>query len=94
MIYFLSFSDQLFNLVFIFQATDICKAVFQDFPEFEQLYEHCSFSKMSDPEFCGKMVILDKLLTAMKKSKDKVLLFSHSAQVGIGLQYGQFQYDV
>ncbi len=69
------------HLIFL-KALTICEQLFADFPVLREVYEEGSFSKMSDARFCGKMKVLDELLEAMKKSNDKVLVFSTSVQVG------------
>lgn len=63
------------------QSKQLCEEFFKDFPILENLYKNPNFAGMSDPVFCGKMSILQKLLNVLQKTKDKILLFSHSTTV-------------
>ena len=42
-----------------------------------------SFELLSDPKYCGKMKVLDKLLRVFQEGRRKALLFSRSTQVGL-----------
>ncbi|XP_030620732.1 DNA excision repair protein ERCC-6-like 2 [Chanos chanos] len=60
---------------------DICKSVFQKFPEFTERCKQAAFEAMSDPVYSGKMKVLQRLLNHFVKRKDKVLLFSLSTKL-------------
>lgn len=68
-----------------FQAKELCLRVFARYPEFSGCTELSSFELMSDPKYCGKMKVLDKLLGIFRTEHSKVLLFSRSTQVRIVL---------
>ncbi|XP_056020257.1 DNA excision repair protein ERCC-6-like 2 isoform X3 [Ostrea edulis] len=59
----------------------ICKAVFQEFPHFYHHTQDSAFRTLSDPKYCGKMKILQRLLKVFQKDHSKVLLFSYSTRV-------------
>ncbi|XP_057299784.1 DNA excision repair protein ERCC-6-like 2 isoform X1 [Hydractinia symbiolongicarpus] len=59
-------------------SKQLCEEFFKDFPILENLYKNPNFAGMSDPVFCGKMSVLQKLLNVLQKTRDKILLFSHS----------------
>ncbi|CAJ1069007.1 DNA excision repair protein ERCC-6-like 2 [Xyrichtys novacula] len=60
---------------------DICKKVFQKFPEFVQRCKDEAFEALSDPMYSGKMKVLEKLLKFYLGKRDKVLLFSLSTKL-------------
>ena len=64
-----------------FQAKELCLRVFARYPEFSGCTELSSFELMSDPKYCGKMKVLDKLLGIFRTEHSKALLFSRSTQV-------------
>ena len=66
-----------------FQAKELCLRVFARYPEFSGCTELSSFELMSDPKYCSKMKVLDKLLGIFRTEYSKVLLFSRSTQVRI-----------
>ena len=70
-------------LCFFFQAKDLCLRVFARYPEFSGCAELSSFELLSDPKYCGKMKVLEKLLGMCQEEHSKVLLFSRSTQVCI-----------
>ena len=72
---------QVSNFVFCFQAKELCLRVFARYPEFSGCAEMSSFELLSDPKYCGKMKVLEKLLRVFKEEHSKLLLFSRSTQV-------------
>ena len=40
-----------------------------------------SFELLSDPKYCGKMKVMEKLLRVFKEEHSKLLVFSRSTQV-------------
>ena len=78
------FGNHVSQTLFI-QARLICDKVFARYPEFLENGELSSFEVLSDPKFCGKMKVVDKLLKAFQEEKAKVLLFSRSTQVRLEL---------
>lgn len=60
---------------------EICELLFQKYPALHEMYKQKKFSQMSDPSYCGKMTVLQKLLGVLYTKNDKVLLFSHSTQL-------------
>ena len=68
-------------LFFSLQAKDLCLQVFARYPEFSNCSDLSSFEVLSNPEYCGKMKVLDKLLRMFRREHCKVLLFSRSTQV-------------
>ncbi|XP_063151290.1 DNA excision repair protein ERCC-6-like 2 [Candoia aspera] len=61
--------------------TRICSHVFSKFPDFVHLSKNAAFETLSDPQYSGKMKVLQKLLYHFRKNKDKVLLFSFSTKL-------------
>lgn len=59
----------------------ICSEVFSKFPEFIQQSKEAAFETISDPQYSGKMKVLQQLLNHCRKNKDKVLLFSFSTKL-------------
>ncbi|XP_071855137.1 uncharacterized protein [Apostichopus japonicus] len=55
----------------------IAKLAFAGHPEFVKLTQEARFTTLSDPHYCGKMMILEKLLGIFKMEGSKVLLFSY-----------------
>jgi len=63
------------------KAKELYLQVFARYPEFSGVTELSSFELLSDPKYCGKMKVLDKLLRIFREEHSKVLLFSRSTQV-------------
>ncbi|XP_032218750.2 DNA excision repair protein ERCC-6-like 2 isoform X2 [Nematostella vectensis] len=63
------------------RAKAICEGVLTRHPHFVQSLAENSFQTLSNPEYCGKMKVLDKLLRMFEKDKCKVLLFSYSTEL-------------
>ena len=60
---------------------EICELLFQKYSALQEMYKQKKFSQMSNPSYCGKMRVLQKLLSVLYSKNDKVLLFSHSTQL-------------
>ncbi|KAL9951050.1 hypothetical protein ACROYT_G043643 [Oculina patagonica] len=63
------------------KAKELCLRVFARYPEFSGRAEMSSFELLSDPKYCGKMKVLEKLLKVFKEEHSKLLLFSRSTQL-------------
>jgi SNF2 family DNA or RNA helicase len=63
------------------KCREICEEVFLQHHEFIYITRQASFQTLSDPEYCGKMKVLDKLLEVFKEEGSKVVLFSQSTQL-------------
>ncbi|XP_022803262.1 DNA excision repair protein ERCC-6-like 2 isoform X2 [Stylophora pistillata] len=63
------------------KAKDLCLRVFARYPEFSGCAEMSSFELLSDPKYCGKMKVLEKLMKVFQEDHSKVLLFSRSTQL-------------
>ncbi|XP_078355555.1 DNA excision repair protein ERCC-6-like 2, partial [Oculina patagonica] len=63
------------------KAKELCLRVFARYPEFSGCAEMSSFELLSDPKYCGKMKVLEKLLKVFKEEHSKLLLFSRSTQL-------------
>ncbi|XP_061181749.1 DNA excision repair protein ERCC-6-like 2 [Saccostrea echinata] len=59
----------------------VCKAVFEEFPHFYNHTKESAFRTLSDPKYCGKMRILQRLLKVFQRDHSKVLIFSYSTRV-------------
>ncbi|XP_062592723.1 LOW QUALITY PROTEIN: DNA excision repair protein ERCC-6-like 2 [Saccostrea cucullata] len=59
----------------------ICKSVFEEFPHFYNHTRESAFRTLSDPKYCGKMRILQRLLKVFQRDHSKVLIFSYSTRV-------------
>ena len=68
-------------MILFSQAKDLCLHVFARYPEFLGRTELSSFELLSDPKYCGKMKVLEKLMGMFHEERSKVLLFSRSTQV-------------
>ena len=55
--------------------------MFARYAEFAGCTELSSFELLSDPKYCGKMKVLEKLMGMFHEERSKVLLFSRSTQV-------------
>ena len=55
--------------------------MFARYAEFAGCTELASFELLSDPKYCGKMKVLEKLMGMFYEERNKVLLFSRSTQV-------------
>ncbi|KAJ8040811.1 DNA excision repair protein ERCC-6-like 2 [Holothuria leucospilota] len=62
-------------------AEKFSKIAFAQHPQFTRLSKHARFCTLSDPHYCGKMMILERLLEMFKKERSKVLLFSYYTKV-------------
>ncbi|XP_066016491.1 DNA excision repair protein ERCC-6-like 2 isoform X3 [Pocillopora verrucosa] len=63
------------------KAKDLCLRVFARYPEFSGCAEISSFELLSDPKYCGKMKVLEKLMKVFQEERSKLLLFSRSTQL-------------
>nr|XP_058956968.1 DNA excision repair protein ERCC-6-like 2 isoform X2 [Pocillopora verrucosa] len=63
------------------KAKDLCLRVFARYPEFSGCTEISSFELLSDPKYCGKMKVLEKLMKVFQEERSKLLLFSRSTQL-------------
>ena len=70
-----------FTFYFRPQAKELCLRVFARYPEFSGGAEMSSFELLSDPKYCGKMKVMEKLLRVFKEEHSKLLVFSRSTQV-------------
>jgi len=70
-------------LLYVFnpQAKELCLRVFARYPEFSGDAELSSFELLSDPKYCGKMKVMEKLLRVFTEEHSKLLVFSRSTQV-------------
>ncbi|BFY99657.1 hypothetical protein BsWGS_02697 [Bradybaena similaris] len=59
----------------------ICNTAFKDCPQFMQQTHTAAFRTLSDPKYCGKMKVLQGLLSAFTANHDKVLVFSYSTRL-------------
>ncbi|XP_039766693.1 DNA excision repair protein ERCC-6-like 2 [Ornithorhynchus anatinus] len=59
----------------------VCDRVVAAFPAFGQRGGRAAFQTLSDPEYSGKMKVLQRLLRHSRKNGDKVLIFSFSTKV-------------
>lgn len=67
------------------QAEEICLKAFERHPEFMKDASRATFRTLSDPKHCGKMKVLQGLLSVFHKQKSRVLVFSYSTKVETGL---------
>ncbi|XP_041475305.1 DNA excision repair protein ERCC-6-like 2 [Lytechinus variegatus] len=58
-----------------------CEIAFAKQPQFVELSREARFATLSDPTYCGKMQVLEKLLRVFKRENNKVLLFSSYTQL-------------
>ncbi|XP_030852582.1 DNA excision repair protein ERCC-6-like 2 [Strongylocentrotus purpuratus] len=58
-----------------------CQIAFAKQPQFVELSREARFATLSDPMYCGKMQVLEKLLKVFKRENSKVLLFSCYTQL-------------
>ena len=65
------------------QAKELCLRVFARYPEFSGGAEMSSFELLSDPKYCGKMKVMERLLRVFREEHSKLLVFSRSTQVCI-----------
>ncbi|XP_022089252.1 DNA excision repair protein ERCC-6-like 2 [Acanthaster planci] len=63
------------------RAQKYCDIAFARHPQFVTLSREARFCTLSDPSYCGKMQILEKLLAIFKQEGSKVLLFSYYTQL-------------
>ncbi|XP_033636346.1 DNA excision repair protein ERCC-6-like 2 isoform X2 [Asterias rubens] len=63
------------------RAKKYCDIAFARHPQFVTLSREARFCTLSDPSYCGKMQILEKLLGVFKREGSKVLLFSYYTQL-------------
>ncbi|XP_038068189.1 DNA excision repair protein ERCC-6-like 2 [Patiria miniata] len=63
------------------RAQKYCDIAFARHPQFVALSREARFCTLSDPSYCGKMQILEKILTVFKQEGSKVLLFSYYTQL-------------
>ncbi|RMX48555.1 hypothetical protein pdam_00019404 [Pocillopora damicornis] len=74
-------SGEVFRREGLFKAKDLCLRVFARYPEFSGCTEISSFELLSDPKYCGKMKVLEKLMKVFQEERSKLLLFSRSTQL-------------
>ncbi|XP_072024091.1 uncharacterized protein [Amphiura filiformis] len=58
-----------------------CDIAFAKHPQFVRLSRESRFCTLSDPKYCGKMQVLQRLLQVFKRENSKVLIFSHYTQL-------------
>ncbi|ELU06400.1 hypothetical protein CAPTEDRAFT_223034 [Capitella teleta] len=63
------------------QAEEICLKAFERHPEFMKDASRATFRTLSDPKHCGKMKVLQGLLSVFHKQKSRVLVFSYSTKL-------------
>ncbi|XP_005110541.2 DNA excision repair protein ERCC-6-like 2 [Aplysia californica] len=63
------------------RAQSVCDLAFRDYPQFVQQTRSAVFRTLSDPSYCGKMKILQGLLSVFSAHRDKVLIFSYSTRL-------------
>ncbi|KAH9510325.1 DNA excision repair protein ERCC-6-like 2 [Bulinus truncatus] len=62
-------------------AKNVCEIAFKDHPHFIGQTSTASFRTLSNPKYCGKMKILEGLLSVFHQNHDKVLIFSYSTKL-------------
>ncbi|XP_046356993.2 DNA excision repair protein ERCC-6-like 2 isoform X1 [Haliotis rufescens] len=63
------------------RTREVCKVAFKDHPQFLEQTREASFRTLSDPKYCGKMKVLQGLLSVFYKTHSKVLVFSYSTRL-------------
>lgn len=63
------------------KAYRVCETAFAKHPEYLKMSRDASFLTLSDPKYCGKMQVLEKLLTKFKQEGSKVIVFSDSVRL-------------
>eukprot|EP00117_Sycon_ciliatum_P038425 scpid14362/ scgid0364/ Putative DNA repair and recombination protein RAD26-like len=63
------------------KAKAICTQVFAKHRKFLAMSREAAFLTLSDPEYCGKMQVLEKLLRRVKSEGSRVLLFSFRTKI-------------
>ncbi|XP_067677911.1 DNA excision repair protein ERCC-6-like 2 [Haliotis asinina] len=63
------------------RTKEVCKIAFKDHPQFLEQSREASFRTLSDPKYCGKMKVLQGLLSVFHKTHSKVLVFSYSTRL-------------
>lgn len=59
----------------------IFKLAFASHAQFVRMPQEARLTTLSDPHYCGKMLVLKRLLDVFKKEGSKVLLFSYYTKV-------------
>ncbi|KAI8773176.1 DNA excision repair protein ERCC-6 2, partial [Biomphalaria glabrata] len=62
-------------------AKSVCELAFRDHPHFVEQTSTASFRTLSDAKYCGKIKILEGLLSVFEQNHDKVLIFSYSTKL-------------
>jgi hypothetical protein len=68
-------------LFVFFKTEEICQHLRRNVNGFKETCADNSFSNLTSFALCGKMAVLHKLVTALLKKNDKILIFSHSTKV-------------
>nr|KAG5713963.1 hypothetical protein BaRGS_020291 [Batillaria attramentaria] len=63
------------------RTQNLCEIAFKDHPEFISQTQEAAFRTLSDPKYCGKMKVLQGMLSVFAKSHSKVLVFSYSTRL-------------
>ncbi|XP_037071357.1 DNA excision repair protein ERCC-6-like 2 [Pollicipes pollicipes] len=62
-------------------ARQVCRLVFERFPEFASMSRIQAFRALSDPKYCGKMKVLIALIDHFRQRSQKILIFSYSTRM-------------